>query len=285
MERYTAPSGALIHVSAEERAGRRALKRRGPKAREHRLWSFLARELEYDAVYDLGANYGQVSLATRYPPCVPVTLVEANPELVPYLQRTIRTHPNHECIRLHSVALGDHEGPATLWVRHDAIGKSSLIRSQGEATQVRITTLDELVALRDDQHRMIIKLDVEGSELAVLAGAASTLASVDDYAIMIELHPGYMRQAAGSRGAYLEALCSYGSLLEEGSNGRIRTFDFAKFIHKDSLTDVVIVSGSTYLEVIRRFNQGATTADAQPVGKLRRLEDRLKRPFRAASLG
>jgi FkbM family methyltransferase len=282
VQHYTAPSGARIHVSPDEQAGQRALQRRGPKPHEHQLWSFLAANLPYQAAYDLGANYGQVSLASTYPPQVPIALVEANPELVPYLERTIATHPNRESITLHNIALGDHDGPATLYVRHDAIGKSSFVRKRGDATEVQMTTFDALAPPTPEITSAIIKIDVEGSELAVLAGATRKLDSLDDYAIMIELHPGFMRRTAGSVGVYLETLCEYGRLWEQNRAGRLRYFDFSSFVHHDRLSDILIVSGDRYTERLREFNRtprhtgnGDAPAPRRALGRLRRRLGRL----------
>ena len=285
MESFEAPSGARIHVNPDDQAGQRALARGGPKDREQRLWSFLANELSYQAVYDLGANYGQVTLGAAYPPETEVVLVEPNPQLVPYLQRSIETHPNREQIKLHSLALGNHDGSANLFIRTEAQGKSSLVQERGESTPVPLTTLDALASPSAGTRDAIIKLDVEGSELALLEGAAETLSGFDNYAIMIELHPGYMRMTADSVGRYVELLCSYGRLWEQNKSGAVKPFDFARFVRRGKLHDILIVSGDRYTAQIREAKrridrpprQAAEAPAVEHGGTLHRLRQRLAR--------
>ena len=267
MESYTAPSGARIHVSPDEQAGIRVLARGGPKDRERMLWSFLAAEFDYDTVLDLGANYGQVSLEFTYPEDVRIILVEANPGLLPFLERSIETHPNRGQIDLRGLALGDHEGTAKLFVRTDAVGKSSFVRERGDPIEVELGTVDALVPSSPRWSDAIIKVDVEGSELAVLEGAAKTLGGLENYAIMVELHPDFMRRTAGSVGRFLEKLCAYGYLWERKTTGIIKPFDLYRFVRRDKLDDILIVSGDAYTARIRDFNRSLRKEPSTPAAR------------------
>jgi FkbM family methyltransferase len=290
LELYESPAGTRIHVSADEEAGANVLARGGPKSRERALWAILARELDYQSVFDLGANYGQVTLEQVYGDSTRIVLVEANPGLIPYLERTVEAHPNRGHIELVNAALGQDDGTAQLFVRHDAVGKSSLIRHRGDAVTVPQRSLDSLLRDAPVRGNAILKLDVEGSELAALEGAQSTLGSLENYAIMVELHPGFMRETAGSVGHYLELLCGYGALYELASSKRhLRTFNFSKFVRHGRLTDVVIVAGAEYGTHLRELRQSPTSANVssgpQTSSAPNGLRARIKRRLRAIGQG
>jgi FkbM family methyltransferase len=68
-------------------------------------------------------------------------------------------------------------------VNHVVYEKNNTIN--GEVAEVPVTTLDEIFI---DQQPQLIKIDVEGFEWDVLAGAAKTLLSVNLKAIIIELN-------------------------------------------------------------------------------------------------
>lgn len=82
-------------------------------------------------------------------------------------------------IRLHQVALSNHRGTETLFVPivngEPKTGWASFNRAAGDvvAEPVSVKTLDEFELTDVD----FIKVDVEGHELAVLAGAAATMAT------------------------------------------------------------------------------------------------------------
>jgi FkbM family methyltransferase len=107
-------------------------------------------------------------------------------EPVPHLARLLSaTAPRN--VRVVQAAASDRPGTARLWLPADDAGDrgvSSLVRRDihGRALHVRCVTLDEL-GLRDVG---FIKIDVDGSELAVLRGATGLLAR-DRPALFVEL--------------------------------------------------------------------------------------------------
>ncbi|RLL66639.1 FkbM family methyltransferase [Streptomyces sp. Z26] len=107
-------------------------------------------------------------------------------EPVPHLARRLRaTTPPH--VEVLQAAATDHAGTATLWLPPDGRGDrgvSSLVRRDVHETTVDVPCLrlDEL-ALRDVS---LVKIDVDGSELAVLRGAEETVVR-EQPALFIEL--------------------------------------------------------------------------------------------------
>ncbi|GAA3990861.1 MULTISPECIES: FkbM family methyltransferase [Streptomyces] len=107
-------------------------------------------------------------------------------EPVPHLARLL-TSAAPANVRVVQAAAADRPGTARLWLPPDDAGDrgvSSLVRRDihGRALEVPCVTLDEL-ALKDVG---FIKVDVDGSELAVLRGATGLLAR-DRPALFVEL--------------------------------------------------------------------------------------------------
>jgi hypothetical protein len=97
-------------------------------------------------------------------------------------------------VRLHEVALSDHEGIATLYVPRRASGSSLHIignlgnvyaRDNMDEVRVRVATLDSYGFKKVG----FIKIDVEGSEMEVLAGARETI-RINRPNMLIELLAG-----------------------------------------------------------------------------------------------
>ncbi|MCT2590285.1 FkbM family methyltransferase [Streptomyces sp. N2-109] len=119
---------------------------------------------------DIGGWYGPWSrrMAARADRVVTI-------EPVPHLARRLRatTPPNVEVLQ---AAATDHNGTATLWLPPDGRGDrgiSSLVRRElhDVALDVPCLALDEL-SLGDVS---LLKVDVDGSELAMLRGAEATI--------------------------------------------------------------------------------------------------------------
>lgn len=134
-------------------------------------------------LFDVGAHVGDYALAARgaFGQKATIHCFEPNPSLFGTLAPRVSDDAGISC---HELAVGKDTGSATLFL--DAVGSSrgSLIRdtfnvtekSVGASHEVAVTTLDEFARENDIARIDLIKLDVEGHELAVLQGAARLLA-------------------------------------------------------------------------------------------------------------
>jgi FkbM family methyltransferase len=142
------------------------------------------RGLVIDRVLDVGANRGQFSLIARilYPQVEIEAFEPQSSEASVY--KAILGGDSR--VILHELALGDRSGEAELHIskRKDSssllpIGEmqSRIFPSTEEigTRRVSVVTLDSFLPLWESSHRMLLKLDVQGFELAVLRGGTKVL--------------------------------------------------------------------------------------------------------------
>jgi FkbM family methyltransferase len=132
-----------------------------------------------DFVVDVGANLGWFSLvmAETVGSSGEVWAVEPMPLILPALKRNLALNESLQ-VRLFEVALGEASGATEIHVfsglPHGHASVSTLDRQDYISHQVGRRTLDDLLG---GLVPAFVKVDVEGSELAVLRGARATLAA------------------------------------------------------------------------------------------------------------
>jgi len=132
-------------------------------------------------VVDVGANIGYYLLLAEQVVGAggQVICIEPSNENLPELRRNIGIN-GFSNVTLHAVALGDHEGQTGL---QTGINSGIVEGAEGPYT-VPLRRLDQVVSGRVD----FLKIDVEGYEGQVLAGAESMLAAHKPL-LFLELHP------------------------------------------------------------------------------------------------
>jgi FkbM family methyltransferase len=155
--------------------------------------ALLGSELEDSpVVVDVGANVGAWTksfLAAR--PGARVVMVEAQPERMSQLARLTSTHPN---VTAHNAVLASAEGEQTFYVCHGDVhrsGSSLMPELTGERLESRVVatqTLDALLrSLSLPAPPQYVKLDTQGTELEILAGASDALASAEFLQLEVSL--------------------------------------------------------------------------------------------------
>lgn len=139
------------------------------------------------SIWDIGANCGVFTLAAAHvaAPDAEILAVEADPFLAALLQKSTRDPANSDrSISVLCAAVSDHNGVARFLIASRGRSSNSLEqsghRSQAGGTRfiqhVATTTLDAL--LEHFSAPDLIKIDVEGAETMVLAGAEQLLSTV-----------------------------------------------------------------------------------------------------------
>src|SRR4051794_7499105 len=132
-------------------------------------------------VFDVGVGFGTFGLYHAFPRAF-FHLIEPTRESLPHMERIARSLP----CQIHSLALGDRDGEATLEVRADIQG-STLLEEVGERDYLRFETvpLQRFDTLFPRIERpALAKIDVQGAEMLVLRGMTGRLAELD--AVIVE---------------------------------------------------------------------------------------------------
>jgi FkbM family methyltransferase len=154
-----------------------------------------------DTFLDVGANHGSFSLLARnvVGPSGKVLAFEPQPRLAEMVRTSFRANGFNNCT-VEEVALSDREGSAPLHIPASNSGEASVYEGYSaqtphEIVQVRQVSFDRHVRWRGLPGRVVVKLDVEGSESAFLTGASQFLRERMP-TILFELNPT-SAQAAG----------------------------------------------------------------------------------------
>jgi FkbM family methyltransferase len=158
--------------------------------------------------YDVGANYGFFSLllahrAKRVHAFEPVASTRR------FLRKNIRAN-KLENIDVHAVGLSDQRGKAEIHI-YECSGKNSLYPRGNERSRllgtevITLTPLDQLIQRAKLAPPDLIKIDIEGGELAALKGARSVLARHRP-ALVIEYLDHQFKDAGYRRGDLLDEL-------------------------------------------------------------------------------
>lgn len=134
-------------------------------------------------IVDVGANRGNwTRSAIRFFPEAQYTLVEPQDHLKVHVQDLIARGYK---IRWVNAAAGDKPGilPFTVATRDDsstlALSESAARASGAQQMPMPVTTLNELVASGDAPFPDLVKIDAEGFDLKVLAGASNLIGKTD----------------------------------------------------------------------------------------------------------
>jgi len=154
--------------------------------------------LHFRTVLDVGANIGQFTAAAHGSwPKARFFAFEPLPQAAEVLRR--RTG-----VEVHQVAIGDHDG-TTRFYPHTYTLSSSALRvvtdvqdrhwaEETEPIDVAVRRLDTVLAHTELDGPVLLKLDVQGLETAVLTGAPATLARVDALLLEVAFERSYEGQ-------------------------------------------------------------------------------------------
>jgi FkbM family methyltransferase len=201
-----------------------------------------------DTFVDAGANFGFYSLlasrevgATGH-----VMSIEPMPETRAWLQRnlTINRADNVEVL---PVAVGSEPGSLTLHrFRGENLGTVSAFsagRDELEAVTVPVVTLDDAIPPELRRGGGMIKMDIEGGELAAFRGAEGLLREWRPL-LMFEIHPALDRAAGWEPQELAEYLAQVGQyLLVVPEGAGVRPFDAVRDLPADRVGEVAEVFG------------------------------------------
>jgi len=155
--------------------------------------------------FDIGANVGVyvLQLAHWTGPSGRVVAFEPNPSARTVLERHLRFNGITGRVTIVPAAVSRESGTATMYVA-DAEGMSRLdapneaIADRAQAVEVPIISVDDYV----QQSRVtpdVVMIDIEGFEIAALAGARRLIQDKRDLLIVAEMHPSVWSSAQTTR--------------------------------------------------------------------------------------
>lgn len=153
------------------------------------MWQQVLASQPWELVVDVGANYGEMLLGVDLPAGAKIAAFEPEPRIRACLDRSLAEAGLTVDVR--SEAVSATAGVASFFVDVAWSGTSRLAATgpAGDGLreeEVTTTTLD--LALLDSTARTAcIKIDVEGAEDLVLAGASSWFNRLDDVALVVEI--------------------------------------------------------------------------------------------------
>ena len=177
-----------------------------------------------DCALDLGANIGAVTLhlARLVGPQGRVFAVEpisANAEL---LTRNVRRAGFDKVVQIEKLAAGRASGRAEVFFDASTSnwGAISLRDRTGTASEeIQVEPLDELWRRWGRPHFHFVKMDVEGFEPDVLAGAGELLATSPPETWVVEFNPAHLAHRDGGASQLWDAFVTrgYGAFAKDGT--------------------------------------------------------------------
>jgi FkbM family methyltransferase len=163
-----------------------------------------------DVFIDVGAHVGYFTLlaSRQVGPAGAVLSIEPNPLALSQLEQNVaRSHlPN---VLVEHTACGDSTDRVRLHLHTESNSSMASLSSAnatgGLAVEVPCTTLDQLIRRRGLTRVDLVKIDVEGAELAVLRGMSTIMRELRPV-IVLELEPHLLQGFATTRDAIVRFL-------------------------------------------------------------------------------
>lgn len=171
---------------------------------EHRITAaWLSAVGANDTVLDIGANfgyYGVLAAQKTDKKSSSVILFEANPDLIPYINKTLSVNWFNEQTTVENLAVSNKAGKVKLNILRDYLGSSSLQsakqidsymhgKMQAETQKVvsvQAVTIDEYCAKSGIKSVDLIKMDIEGHEDKAYDGMRTTVKNSPNLTLFIE---------------------------------------------------------------------------------------------------
>ncbi len=140
-----------------------------------------------DLFVDVGANIGSYSILAAGVNGATAISFEPVSETRDRLNENLRINSLLDRVEVHAVGLGSRESQSRFTSHLDAMNR--MLEEEEVDANAEIVSVRRLDDVLDGRVPSLIKIDVEGRELTVLAGAARTLVEPDLQAVIVELHP------------------------------------------------------------------------------------------------
>jgi FkbM family methyltransferase len=198
-----------------------------------------------DIIIDIGANfgyYGVIASQQTDKKIGKVIYFEANPNLIPYIKKTLSVNWINEQSVVENLAVSDKEGTAELSIIKDYIGSSSLLSAEymdeymhgkmnieaESIVSVQAVSLDSYCERIGINQVNLIKMDIEGFEDKAYDGMRKIVKASPDLTLFIEFtKDGY----AQPKKFYELLLKDFGNVYVIGKDGKITKPEDTSYRH------------------------------------------------------
>jgi len=154
---------------------------------EYNEMAFVLHCLRKDDLFvDIGANIGTYTILASAVVGARTMAYEPVPSTHRYLKNNIALNKIDTLVQAHQEALGSAAADMRITTDHDS-GNRLLVEGESDVSASVMTRVNTLDLSLGDKVPTIIKIDVEGSEGAVLDGASKVLGKIGLLAIIVEL--------------------------------------------------------------------------------------------------
>jgi len=168
-----------------------------------------------DVYIDVGANIGMHTLAAAQAMDGKGKIIAFEPfeATAHMLQKSMWMNGFSTITEIHQAAVSNVTGRQHLFIgmtsgHHSLISLDPLSGHVGESVEVPVVRLDEVLA--SSQHIDLIKIDAEGSELAVIEGAISLIKNNPNIALIVEFGPSHLQRTGHTSTQWFNAFSALG---------------------------------------------------------------------------
>jgi FkbM family methyltransferase len=242
-----------------------------------KFWKSVCDEVQPTIVLDVGLNYGEIVFAERYLPSSSILGIEANSNLLKWLERSRQSHPNRDQITIVNALAGEKsDGEQSFFVNEKWSGSSSATLDPNmpgvKEQRVPCVSIDSLLeqrfALSTGDERMIFKIDVEGYEPHVLRGMRESFRRVTRWAGIIEFSEEFFPKLGIKVEDYLAEILEIASIVAMDHHGTLhplatsRITDWHAVLGEQPISaDLILISHGSELSFLKQWKH--TSANRQ----------------------
>lgn len=240
------PIGNRLYLDWDEPRGRAVLKCKGQgQLNIKKMWNDLVLNHNPEVVLDIGANYGEIVFNSGYSEFTKrICVFEANPKLIPFLERSASSHPCSKKIEIFSCLVGSEtKANVCFHVDAESSGRSSALENNFIRDSLSISTemkkIDDIIA--ESIETLLFKVDVEGYEPFVLKGMNEIITNTPNVIGIVEFNSASFRANNISLEEYKLLLTTHFSIYEILKGGETVKFDFEQVGSRNIECDLLLL--------------------------------------------
>lgn len=256
-------SSHFIHTNSKERRGKSLLMSNANGQQWVKDFWVSGVSLSPDLVLDCGINYGEILFYPTYHKNTMVLGFEADPTIIPLINKSRDIHPNKDQIEvIHCLLSNKTEEAASFYIKKNWSGGSSAIldetlkKTDLEEIKIPKDSIDNLIKdLPYNKELLLFKIDVEGYEPFVIEGMDKTLNNFSNAIGTIEFNPEFFEPINVEIQDYLDSLFNRFTIYcwqNENTLSQITTSskqDFISQVHQSyAKTDIILTTSSALIE-------------------------------------